>query len=632
MGSSDSRHNEVLIDDSPIYRIPISISTIFKSICKIVYKNQIGSGFLIKFFKRNKDFFCLMTNEHIITEEIINQKETITFYYDSESKTKDIDLYSDKRYIKHFKNNIDATVIEILPKDDIPKDYFLIPPIDYMYNFNALLNKEIIVLQYPSGQLGYSSGKIKEIKENEFTHSAGTEYGSSGSPVFLKESLKIIGIHKSGDQKKQENYGDFIGPIFKYFKNFSNDKDDEPMKEPILEIHKIFDSKDEKTKKDADIEKENKEIKNENSLNNNSGNLLNEMTIIYDININKKIINERSKGNEDDSIINEDYSIINEDHSIINEDDTKINENEDKIKVFGDESTINENEDKIKVFGDESIINENEDKIKVFGDESIINENEDKIKIFGDKFVKNNKDNCYLLINGQQYELCEYFELKIIQKENNKLIIKLIETKPITNMSNMFYKCQSLVSLPDISKWDTKNVNNMSNMFYDCESLVSLPDISKWDTKNVTNMSNLFYNCKSLISLPDISKWDTKNVTNMREFLRDCESLKSLPNISKWDTRNVTNMEYMFYSCRLLVSLPDISKWNIANVTNMEYMFGACYSLVSLPDISKWDIQNVTNIGGLFWYCDLLKSLPDISKWVIKKVTNISFLFSFLNH
>ena len=45
----------------------------------------------------------------------------------------------------------------------------------------------------------------------------------------------------------------------------------------------------------------------------------------------------------------------------------------------------------------------------------------------------------------------------------------------------------------------------MSGMFYKCESLISLPDISNWNTMNVTNMVGLFYECSSLISLPDIS-------------------------------------------------------------------------------------------------------------------------------
>jgi len=76
----------------------------------------------------------------------------------------------------------------------------------------------------------------------------------------------------------------------------------------------------------------------------------------------------------------------------------------------------------------------------------------------------------------------------------------------VTDMMWMFNGCSSLISLPDISKWNTKNVTNMSDMFNGCSSLISLPDISKWDTKNVTDMSDMFNKCSSLISLPDISK------------------------------------------------------------------------------------------------------------------------------
>ena len=43
----------------------------------------------------------------------------------------------------------------------------------------------------------------------------------------------------------------------------------------------------------------------------------------------------------------------------------------------------------------------------------------------------------------------------------------------------MFYYCESLKELPDISKWNTKNVNDMSYIFSYCESLKELPDISK---------------------------------------------------------------------------------------------------------------------------------------------------------
>ena len=84
-------------------------------------------------------------------------------------------------------------------------------------------------------------------------------------------------------------------------------------------------------------------------------------------------------------------------------------------------------------------------------------------------------------------------------------------------------------------KTNQKNMRNkyICSLFEECESLKSLPDISKWNTNKVTNMNNLFYNCKSLESLPDISKWNTNKVTNMNALLYNCESLKSLPDISK---------------------------------------------------------------------------------------------------
>ena len=92
------------------------------------------------------------------------------------------------------------------------------------------------------------------------------------------------------------------------------------------------------------------------------------------------------------------------------------------------------------------------------------NINENEIKLFGEDFVKNNKDNCYLLIEGKKENLCSKWEIN----DKRLLEIKLIEIKTITDMSNMFSYCISLKNLPDIYKWDTKNITNMSGMFYKC--------------------------------------------------------------------------------------------------------------------------------------------------------------------
>ena len=88
----------------------------------------------------------------------------------------------------------------------------------------------------------------------------------------------------------------------------------------------------------------------------------------------------------------------------------------------------------------------------------------------------------------------------------------------IKNISLMFSGCISLVSLPDLSKWDISNVKDMRKMFEQCASLISLPDISKWNTSNVRDMSYMFSECNSLISIPDLSNWNISNVIDIRNF------------------------------------------------------------------------------------------------------------------
>ena len=65
----------------------------------------------------------------------------------------------------------------------------------------------------------------------------------------------------------------------------------------------------------------------------------------------------------------------------------------------------------------------------------------------------------------------------------------------------MFGKCYSLLSLPDISKWNIKNIKNISCLFYGCLSLNSFPNISKWNIKNIEDKSCLDYDCFSSLNL-----------------------------------------------------------------------------------------------------------------------------------
>ena len=212
-------------------KTPHYIAVAAKSLCYIKTPYKRASGFLIKFMTNYKDFYCLMTNEHVVGKEMVKNNARIKFCFDNKKEARKITLGKGNRCIKHFKNDltIDATVIEILPEDNIPNDYFLIADSYYMNknNFEKLKGNEITILQYPSEiykDAKYSTGKLIEIfgdNENkyEFSHLASTLHGSSGSPIFLKiDTVKIIGIHKSGSNLK--NFGDFIGPIYEYFKYF----------------------------------------------------------------------------------------------------------------------------------------------------------------------------------------------------------------------------------------------------------------------------------------------------------------------------------------------------------------------------------------------------------------------------
>ena len=337
----------------------------------------------------------------------------------------------------------------------------------------------------------------------------------------------------------------------------------------------------------------------------NINNIINKNNIINNI---KNINNNNNKYDDIIEIYNKIYNNNNDDINNKNNEIIDINNN------INNNIIIDININKI-------IDINNDDNIIIYK----IDENKDEIKIFGKTFVENNKNKIKLEIEGKEYKLMEYYKIEKINKKN--LEVKIIRIENITDISDMFYGCSSLSSLPDISKWNTNNVTDISWMFWGCSSLSSLPDISKWNTNNVTNMSYMFYGCSSLLHLPDISKWNTNNVIDITDMFYECSSLLNLPDLSKWNTDNVKYMSSMFSGCSSLSSLPDISKWNTNNVANMSWMFYGCLSLSNLPDISKWNTNNVFDISGMFYGCSSLSNLPDISKWNIDNVKDMNHMF-----
>ena len=97
---------------------------------------------------------------------------------------------------------------------------------------------------------------------------------------------------------------------------------------------------------------------------------------------------------------------------------------------------------------------------------------------------------CKIIYEGDDYQESDLTES--MDSYNDIITIKLKGINNITEMSGMFCGCESIKSLPYISKWNTSNVTNMGAIFWGFKSLISFTYISKWDTSNFVDMCDMF--------------------------------------------------------------------------------------------------------------------------------------------
>ena len=187
-------------------------------ICKIENKNGKGTGFFCSISEKIK---VLITNNHIINEEIIKENEKIQVSINDDKEYKIIELKNKKIYTN---KEYDTTIIEI----NIEKEKIY----NYIELDNKIMEKEIIninsesiyILQYPNSLYGQkasvSYGIIKKLEdEYNIIHYCCTENGSSGSPIINLLNNKIIGIHKESVKNKNYNRGTLLKyPINEYLK------------------------------------------------------------------------------------------------------------------------------------------------------------------------------------------------------------------------------------------------------------------------------------------------------------------------------------------------------------------------------------------------------------------------------
>jgi V8-like Glu-specific endopeptidase len=251
--------------------IPEEIADVLSnSIVRIEYpidssKISISTGFFIKLKIKEKSYHFLFTCEHSLKEEQIQSEITIFLYFGKAKKERLLKMRLDQkeRFIKAYKD-LDITIIQILPKDNISEDKFLLPDFNYINGASDYIDKQIYIGGYPKviihkKEKHFSSGVIRSLSNNKtnFFHSSDTREGSSGSPI-VNSDKKVIGIHNGAYQ--EVNYGTFISSIIDRLtteRNIEKINDNTPYENNNKEINDEEESNERQkdnieTKKDED--------------------------------------------------------------------------------------------------------------------------------------------------------------------------------------------------------------------------------------------------------------------------------------------------------------------------------------------------------------------------------------------
>ena len=255
----------------------------------------------------------------------------------------------------------------------------------------------------------------------------------------------------------------------------------------------------------------------------------------------------------------------------------------------------------------------------------------------------------------------------------------------VTNMSSMFYGCQSLESV-SMNGWDTSKVVNRENIFTNCDALTTLDvtdmvigtnlsglfygasnvtDIIGLDSLepvDVTDISRAFYNCSSLsfdTIFAFLSKIDTTKVESMSKLFNNvtltesqveliCDTFIEIPSIdilgcqsrlesldllipifnkANWSSIDGLDFKELFAGWSSLKDISALQSYSTKNVYNMNGMFRGCLELEDISGLVNFETENVTDMAYMFYECKKLSDLTPLKNWTTSKVTTMKHMF-----
>ena len=175
------------------------------AVCKIFSKGfGFGTGFFCYIPIGNEKLTVMITCNHILNEEYLNNNESIKIEFNY--KLKEINIKDNRKIYTNKGFNI--TIIEINSEKDEVKEFLDLDESIFIKDFYD--EKDLYILQYTQEKIISASYGISKGYKEEFglSYNCSTDLGSSGSPIFNFSNHKVIGWHIGGFRgikKKQFN-------------------------------------------------------------------------------------------------------------------------------------------------------------------------------------------------------------------------------------------------------------------------------------------------------------------------------------------------------------------------------------------------------------------------------------------
>lgn len=195
------------------------------------------------------------------------------------------------------------------------------------------------------------------------------------------------------------------------------------------------------------------------------------------------------------------------------------------------------------------------------------------------------------------------------------------DTKYVTDMTKMFYRCLKLETM-DISHFNTSNVKNLTSMFSECNSFNQF-DFTNWDVRNVTNFNFMFNQCYAPTIL-DLTSFYTNSAKSYNHMFSSMTHVKTIL-IPNFYSDNVTDMASMFDDNNSLENI-DITHLNTSKVTTFKQFLKNTWALTNV-DLTKLNTSSAKNMDKMFYHATALEEL-DLSNFDTSKVNSFDNMFS----